>query len=87
MNQKNLKKLRKFVRSAFANEPVRHLVGGHTPNYMLVPDFAAGLNPNGTPKLIPVQITGTLRNAEASQRGRYRAMKTFWKQAQHAPAA
>lgn len=86
MNQKNLKKLRKFVRDVHANEPVRGLVEGRR-SVVMVPQFGAGLNPDGTLKTIPFEITGTLHNANDTQRGRYRAMKTFWKQAQHAPAA
>jgi hypothetical protein len=72
LNSKLLKNLRSTVRRIWPDAPARALVMGR-PNVRLLDSGV--LNPDGTPKMIPWQYTGTLRNSPDSQRGRYRMAK------------
>ena len=73
MNSKILKKFRSAIRSMYPTLPVRRL--DQPTRYQMVPDYAAGLNTDGTPKLVPLLFNRPATNAKETQRGAYRLAK------------
>ena len=82
MNAKTAKKIRAVIRGMFAHLPVHELT---TPTRVtMVPDYSAGLNPDGTLKLIPFTSTGTQVNTRYTQRYAHRHAKAQFKLARAA---
>lgn len=72
MNSKKLKLLRKTIRSQFPAWPARQTTEGPKG---VVRMEAPMLGLDGLPKIVPFEITGTVRNVAQTQRGLYRACK------------
>jgi hypothetical protein len=75
MNAKTAKALRKALRT---HAPVDTPEAGHisqSGRTVWVPDYAAGLNLDGTPKYRQVLLEGTARNTEGTLRSAYRSLK------------
>ena len=73
INSKALKIIRKAVRTIAGHMPVRSLITEQ--QYRMVPDYADGLNTNGTLKMIPFLSPMPARNAPDTQRTVYRRVK------------
>ena len=73
MNAKLAKKTRALVRGLFSHQPLRSLT--HPTQSKMVPDYSAGLNLNGTLKMVPFTYTGTSVNVGHTQRATYRFLK------------
>jgi len=73
INSKTLKLFRSAVRTAGAHLRVRLLISKF--EYRMVPDYAAGLNLDGTLKMKPFEFPMPARNAPDTQRTVYRRMK------------
>lgn len=77
MNNKLLKKLRAGIRKFLGSMSVRDL---NQPVMMrMVPDYAAGLNLTGLPKMVPFAFPLPATNKPNSQRGVYRRAKALAK--------
>ena len=73
MNSKTLKLLRATVRRLISYLPVRGL---DQPTYhRMVPDYDAGLNLNGTPKMMAFMFPRPATNTNGTQRSAYRRTK------------